>query len=527
VIVFAFSGRSALRCRRVARRLRVQPSGAATPRAPWLLAAAACLLGAVEPSHAAPWLAPGDARLRHDLHVLADRGVLRAPITTWPVSWPDVHRDVASASPETLADPVIAQSLQRVRRAAALASQSGWSAANASVSIAERPDPLRAFDDTPREDAQIGLASGWLGERFALQLRLSAVDTTTDDPNGDDQALRFDGSYVGATVGNLTLTAGFMDRWWGPGWDGSLILGSNARPVPSIAIERKYSERSRLPVLRWFGPWRASIALGQMEGSGVALPDVRFFAARLTAKPSHWLELGLSRTAQWCGEGRPCDASTFRDLLLGRDNREPTSSPSTEPGNQMAGYDLRVSSPWRALPVALYGQFIGEDEAGGLPAKFLGQLGAEYWGGHERYGAWRVRYEYADTSCSFSRERPQFNCAYRNGQYPQGYSHRGRIIGHALDNDGRMWSASAMLVRPSGTAFMLIARRVELNRDGAADPTHRTSPAGRSALRSLDLQVDAQWFQTAVSVGLGYHDPTEPKSADGDVRGYLRLARGF
>src|SRR5690606_10852460 len=82
-------------------------------------------------------------------------------------------------------------------------------------------------------------------------------------------------------------------------------------------------------------------------------------------KPRPWLELGLSRTAQWCGEGRPCDLETFGRLLVGRDNRSDTLRESEEPGNQMAGYDVRVRSPWRTVPAAFYGQLIGEDEAGG------------------------------------------------------------------------------------------------------------------------------------------------------------------
>ena len=33
-----------------------------------------------------PWLAPGDATLRHDLQWLADEGVFTAPTTTWPLA---------------------------------------------------------------------------------------------------------------------------------------------------------------------------------------------------------------------------------------------------------------------------------------------------------------------------------------------------------------------------------------------------------------------------------------------------------
>ena len=124
----------------------------------------------------------------------------------------------------------------------------------------------------------------------------------------------------------------------------------------------------------------------------------------------------------------------------------------------MAGYDFRLRSPWRKLPLAVYGQLIGEDEAGGLPSKFIGQVGAETWGGASA-GSWRARFEFSDTACSFTRRAPQYDCAYRNGLYPQGYTHRGRMIGHPLDNDGRQYTLAGILVRPSGVAISVSLNR--------------------------------------------------------------------
>ena len=93
-------------------------------------------------------------------------------------------------------------------------------------------------------------------------------------------------------LGNVWPTPvsyGAMDRWWGPGWDGSLILSNNARPMPSLTIERNYSDASRWPVLRLFGPWRASIAFGQaaagMVRMSLTVPDAALAdgCARLAA----------------------------------------------------------------------------------------------------------------------------------------------------------------------------------------------------------------------------------------------------
>ena len=438
------------------------------------------------------------------------------------MSWPDIARDVSRQ--EVHADglePEVFRALLRVRRAAQKAAEPGFEGWMASVAVTDEPERLRTFADTPREEGEARTGVAWLGHRWTASLVVTAVS----DPV-DDRSIRLDGSYVGLTVGNVMISAGAMERWWGPGWEGSLILSTNARPFPAVTIERNHSDPFKWRPLRWLGPWRASAMLGELEGSDVAVPDVRFFAARLSFRPLSWLELGLSRTAQWCGKGRPCDLETFWNLLVGRDNRSETLTETDEPGNQMAGYDFRMRSPWRAVPAALYGQLIGEDEAGGLPSRFLGLLGAETWGSM-RWGSYRLHVEYADTACNFSRREPLFGCAYRNALYPQGYTFRGRSIGHAMDNDGRMYSFGAMLVRPSGESWSLLIRRAELNRDSTiAEPAHTISPT-RGELKSFELQYNRDFAWGELGVGLGFDDHEGPLESGSDIRGFVQLRQGF
>ncbi len=462
-------------------------------------------------AHAGPWLAPGDLAVRHDIEILADAGILRGPVTTWPVSWPDVARDANAARLPDDASEALRQALMRIQSAARRESKTGFEGLDVRASGARDPDSLRTFADTPREEGELELAAAWMGNRLAANLQVTGVTDASDD-----QSARFDGSYVGLNVGNFMISAGWMERWWGPGWEGSLILGSAARPIPSVRVERNYTDAFETKWLRWIGPWRASLELGQMEGSGVPVPDVRFFAARVNFKPRPWLEFGLSRTAQWCGEGRPCGWGTFKDLLIGNDNSDANLGTNDEPGNQMAGYDFRLRSPWRPLPLALYGQFIGEDEAGGLPAKFLGQLGAESWASTP-WGALRGHFEYADTSCNFTRSQPMLGCAYRNHLYPQGYTFRGHSIGHAMGGDGRMYSLGSLLVRPNGDSLSVLLRKVELNRDGAAS----------NRLKNIEVQYNRPFARGELRLGLGYNDfDIEP--ADGaDFTGFIEWRQGI
>ncbi len=467
-------------------------------------------------AHADPWLAPGNPQLRSDIELLADAGILHGPATTWPMSWPDIARDVLSVTDPKI-DAATADALQRVQRLARQASALGYGGAGVRVRGSYDQSMLRDFEDTPREEGEVALKASWLTEHVAVNLQGSYVV----DP-ADGQEFRPDGSYLGVNFGNFMLSAGYMERWWGPGWDSSLILSTNARPIPSVTLERNYTDPFTSKWLSWIGPWRASIAMGRAESSDVPVPDVRFFAARVNFKPRPWLEFGLTRTAQWCGGDRTCDWSTFINMVFGNDNQAGTSSTVEEPGNQMAGYDMRLRSPWRALPLVFYTQWIGEDEAGGLPSKFIGQFGLETWGAL-REASWRLRAEYTDTACSFPRSSPEFDCAYRNHLYPQGYAYRGRIIGDSMDNDSRRFTLAGTITLANGDFMGLTLRRLDINRDG-----------GPHAISEVPLDVDNVELRYSrglgagnVSFGMGYEDPaTRPDSSSG-FHGFVTWQQGF
>jgi hypothetical protein len=464
-----------------------------------------------------PWLQPGNAALRSDIQLLADAGILRGPVTTWPISWPDIERDVVNARAERL-DEATADALLRVRRLARSAAGRGYAGAGIKVSGANQPSMLREFADSPREEGELSLRASWLTDHLALNLQGSYV---ADPDDGKD--FRPDGSYLGVNFGNFMLSVGYMERWWGPGRDSSLILATIARPIPTVTLERNYIDPFKTKWLSWLGPWRASIAMGRAESHDVPVPDVRFFAARVNFTPRPWLEFGLTRTAQWCGGDRPCDWNTFVDMVLGNDNQEANGVASEkQPGNQMAGYDMRLRSPWKRLPLAFYTQWIGEDEAGGLPSKFIGQFGLETWGS-SRFGGWRMRAEYTGTACNFTRQDSEYNCAYRHPIYPQGYAYRGRIIGDSMDNDSRRYTLAGLLNLSNGDLFSLTLRRLELNRDGGA---HAISDVPLD-VDNVELRYSRGLGASTVSIGIGYEDPATRVDSSSGVHGFLSWQQGF
>jgi len=263
--------------------------------------------------------------------------------------------------------------------------------------------------------------------------------------------------------------------------------------------------------------------MGRAESGGVAVPDVRFFAARVDFKPRPWLEFGLTRTAQWCGGERTCDWNTFVDMVLGNDNQfAGGASTEDQPGNQMAGYDMRLRSPWKVLPLAFYTQWIGEDEAGGLPSKFIAQFGLETWGALSS-ASWRLRAEYTDTACNFARQSPEFDCAYRNSIYPQGYAYRGRIIGDSMDNDGRRFTVSGLLNMSNGDFVSVTLRRVQINRNGGM---HSISEVPLD-IDNVELRYSRGLGAGKISVGAGYEDPSSRPDESSGVRGFVTWQRGY
>ena len=322
---------------------------------------------------AGPVAPPGDIGLRHDIQMLADYGVISGPVTTWPLSWDAIAADLQVAvDSRTVYPNAVEQTMQRVIGRANQQMVRGKPRMNGRLSLAEEPSRIQSFSSTPREEGEVSAGFSWVGERFSVDLNVTGAYEPLDDKEA-----RGDSSRVAVDWGNVTIAASTMDRWWGPGWDGSLILSNNARPVPALTISRNRTHAFKTKLLSWLGPWDLETMFGRMEEER-AIPNARFFGMRFVFRPVNSLEIGLSRTAQWCGDGRPCGFDVFTDLFLGKDNiGDAGTTEETEPGNQLAGFDFRWSNMWFGQPMAFYAQAIGEDEAGGFPSRYLGQLGIE------------------------------------------------------------------------------------------------------------------------------------------------------
>jgi hypothetical protein len=475
---------------------------------------AACLLAAAPQARAdAGWFASGDTQLRLDLQLLNDAEVIVLPLNQWPLPRAAVQYALTNAKEHFASNSAVTAALERVRSRAALPAQ-GRLGVDTGVRGGE-PGLWRDFDTLAREDGELGAGLDYDRGRFSGNLELTAV---ADPADGDE--LRVDGSHATVQWGNWLLSANALDRWWGPGHEGSLILSNNARPMPTLMVERAEARPWGPAWLNWLGPWRFSFGISQMENQREDIDSPLFMAWRVVVMPFNKFELGFSRTAQFCGDELECDLEVFGNLLAGNDNVGFDTTEENEPGNQMAGFDIRWNSPIGKLPYAIYGQYIGEDESSYLPAKYLKQLGLEVWTPLVDGGLVQGYFEYASTTCSANTDRgPYYNCAYNQGRFDvEGYRYKGRVVGYTSDRDAENWALGAKYAAADGSLWTATARRSRLNRDDSADVLNSvaTMPTDYGA---LELGWKGRLWGEQLSVDLGVQ-ATEPQNAEREVEAF-------
>jgi len=478
-----------------------------------LIAAALVVQGAAAQGF---FLPANDVRLREDLTLLVDQGAINLPVNEWPLARQDVAAAIAGIKPEALEDEALRVVLARLRKATAEpADADAWKIREVRVT-AGQAGLLRDYATPGRESGELTSTGGMITDRYSITVAATGV---VDARDGQD--IRFDGSDISIRWGNWLLSANQIDRWWGPGREGSLILSSNARPMPALSLDRIRSEPFDLPVLRWLGPWRFTTFFGLGELHRADTDQPLFMGMRLSFKPSSYLEFALSRSAQFCGRQRQCDTGIFWHMLVGDDNpgyRGTSTDPAKEPGNQMAGVEVRLVSPFKPIPIALYAQQIGEDgSSSGIPERYLGLFGGEMWFMLKSGSVLRTHVEYANTKAKWYQTRDNWDIAYRQNVFFAGYRYRGRNIGHTTDADSETTSIGLSLLNGEGNRWSVLYRHGALDRAGDIDPYNQVT-TGPSIYESMQFDWQGEFAsRNGLGLQLGYEKQTS--SSDTEARG--------
>ncbi|WP_168405056.1 capsule assembly Wzi family protein [Acinetobacter indicus] len=365
-----------------------------------------------------------DQNLRTDLNWLNQQGVIQISTSTWPMSGDEIQRALSQAK--------ISNSVQQKVVDAVLTHLNADNQLLKAALFAETDHKYlpQAFGDQEKSQYQAGLELNAGGSQWDARLRVNAEK----DPQIDhDQDVNVEGSYIAGKLWNQWLIAGQIPTYWGPGHEGSLIRGDASRPVYGITAQRAEQTAFSSKWLSWIGPWQYQAFAGQLDNYD-AVPDAKLIGLRVTAQPLPYLELGASRAIQWGGEGRPESLSSLWDAFVGNKDNGGTGEP--DPSNQIAGFDARLNlQPLVQMPLGVYAQYVGEDEAGGLPAKKMYLAGVDYSSSYQNM-PYQLYSEWADTRTNGKAQGISYNHTnYKDGFYQHGYP-----LAHAMGGDGQMIS---------------------------------------------------------------------------------------
>lgn len=437
-----------------------------------------CLNG-IYPAAAEPWLDTIDAGLRIDIERLSNAGIITVPINTRPLMWVNILNDIEGRNVKALPEK-LKNSYARVLAAGNKAIRINNPSQSVRLSVANESQLFRHFGDKAREEAEITLRRKNTTENFTYNIEI----TKTQNP-WDGEETHYDNSYFGVVMGNWVGLIGSVERWWGPSHNSSLILSNNARPTTGLTLQRNYSEAFETPFLRWMGPWTTSMFLTELDDERV-IDKAKLMGMNVSFRPIQTLEVNLRRTAQWGGEGRPESLKSFVRLLTGlSDNCGDPSCKADEPGNQLGGIDVRWDIP--RFDASIYGQLVGEDEAGGLPSRRAHQYGVQMSiNKHWFEGLVFIEHDEASLQSAVN----TYNSLYSHGIYRTGYRYEGRPIGATWDNDSRITSLGAIGYLANGDKIETRISQGDINIDSL---TGRSTAHSISTTGATINTVTAKW----------------------------------
>ena len=430
--------------------------------------------------NSSPWGTPDDALLKHDLQILTDAGLLNIPLNTWPIAWGDVAYNLRADNPKELS-PETLLSLQRIKQRL-IEEQMGGISANAEIKVSKNPDRIMTFFDPVNVKKLAASNVSYMSKNLAINLKY--------EKTGAYELL--DESHISLARGNYSMTLGSKKNWWGPGWMGSTVLSTNARPIKGLSIERNFSDPFQNRYLSMLGNWDLAFILGDIESINQA-PDRRYTALRIGMRPKDNLEIGFSKSAVICEKGSGCGLSKVIDGIIGSDEAYDLNT-----------FDYRVSGSMFDLPYAAYGQI-----SGSTLSNSVGLFGLESWGSIEesqKFESFRVFTELSSSTCGIFGGQSKYGCAYQDNKYPSAYHNDGSNIGLPLDGDSIALSLGGILVIDDTQLYKSTVAIGRINR-GSNSEYLFSQNAMDFVNVNLGYQFDLYWYDIPLGsfdVGLGF-----------------------
>jgi len=454
----------------------------------------AALAAPLRSAEAVPFAEVGDRQLRSDIEILAARGLISGPISTWPipVGFLKPLRDARRLEHQ----PAFIQAAARrvLQRLGGRNQVTGWKPA-AELRFASEPELIRDFGTSARNQADVRAGLDYEGDLIGASLRVG--DQTR--LNGSESKPTLDGSYVSALLGNWQVYLGEVDQWYGPGWESSLILSNNARPIPRIGLLRNSPDAFKTRWLSWLGPWQLNTFIGLLDGGDRIDRNIPIASLRFSFEPVNGLEIGLTRITEFCGQNHTCDP--FK-AAFGFQNTDANRNVS----NEEASIEFKYHYDFKKLSFSPYIQFQNED-TGPFVHSFTSHLAGLTWAGPwgQDGGRWRLVTEYTDSRATLnflSFGKRAVGTAYNNTQYLDGFRYRGRTLGFSLDSESTLFSVVALLTDRHGLGYRFAYHNAHINTAELARAQATGNPATRNVVSAQPVTIN----EVEAGVSLPYHD---------------------
>ncbi|MGI2081629.1 capsule assembly Wzi family protein [Shewanella putrefaciens] len=439
---------------------------------------------------AAPWVDASDIYLRADIQALADAGVITVPVNTYPLMWSGIGGDLAKVEPELLSSALV----QAFARVNFYYHNAVDNRGNTRIKLSAATDPARFqhYGSDYREKGEALASYEYLGSRIAYKTTVAE----TYDPQ-DDKNFRLDESYFAIIFGNWIATLGSVEQWWGAGFDSALHRSNNARPMQSLTLSRNNASALETPWLSWIGPWTFKTGFSLTEVDR-AVPKTAEWDMRFSARPIKQIEVGLSWSTLFCGEGQECDVSSWWDAVVSHSvctdgSNDCGFDQRRDAGHRTQSIDMRYADTWQDIPVGLYLERSCEN----------GSDCGSLWGIDTHFGhsakQFKLFMEYSDTYVKCDGDSA--NCFYEDPVYLSGSRYYGRALGSTYDSDAQVFVLGLVGQFNDSRGFTSLLRYAQLNKDGANVMNTWAPQPPKEDLLMLELSYRMPVWKGMLSLG--------------------------
>ncbi|MFT6732253.1 MAG: hypothetical protein ACJAS9_000432 [Polaribacter sp.] len=354
-------------------------------------------------SFSQPWINTSELSLRADIETLADIGIITVPITTYPLMWSGIIKNIDYTDINNVPNEYKSV-FWRVKNASKKAF-SNKKNKQVSLTISNSEKVLRSFGDKQRGKSELRALSSQTGKNIAWNVEVSRVL----DPF-DNETISYEGSYVSTVLGNWVASVGQVEKWWGSSWDSSNLLSNNAKAPLGLLVNRNYTNESENEFLKWFGSWNVTAFISRLERERTVAYPI-FSGVSFSTKLLSSLETSIRMTRLSAGD-TPINLVNNKDkTIVGADFRWslPYTSNIGMPTNLYAGVTDEGFERYSSIIFGISSLFLAFDNQ------------------------WRTYLEYTDSTSDVQSE-----LTYSDNYYQTGYRFKQRSIGSTYDSQSKV-----------------------------------------------------------------------------------------